>query len=162
MHRRMGLPLAALACFAALAIPSHAAHEMVFIGVSRTEVAASAGVLAMAQSCRQDFGEDARMATTDEVFESPAEAPHNNVGAWVQFNPALAIVNPLDGHTVLQDKHGMEITLSVGIRRNCGGWRFADPDGQAIAVTRGGGLFVVNCAAPRLVACSVPRESKIK
>jgi len=115
-----------------------------FAGFTTATMSGSAGYLGMNNACRNDFGSDARMATSTEVAQSNLGAAQSGV-AWVQgvshaSDPSLDAVSGTSTGSL-----------------TCKGW---SDSGSITALTVDGANFSMGtqfCYQASAVACSVPR-----
>ena len=124
---------------------------MVFVGYSTEEVLGDAGVTGLTRACGSDFGEQARVCTTEEfMLSTDTDEPGVN-HAWI-----LPVFFGSEGANIV-DYSG----AAAGHKQmSCEGWTSDATTG--IVVTTGGGIIaqggITECNVLRQVTCCAPAQ----
>lgn len=111
--------------------------EYWFVGFSTATVNGGVGLVGMHGACQEDFGPEARMSTTTELFRSPFATPQ----------PGLAWINPTDDLNNAGETRGI-----------CDGWTSVESDrfGPVVSGDVLGRRGSESCNDLYHVACAVP------
>lgn len=116
-------------------------------GFTNTTVPGTGGYLALANACETEFGSSARVATSQEVLDTPALATGTGQ-AWVRgISASGGFVN------------GWIMEMASGIWAqsiNCQGWRDIGTTGSLALDTSNHSFTTASCNSSNKVACAIP------
>jgi len=131
------------------AVESGVEQQYEFVGFSSNSVQASSGYQGLTDSCRLDFGNDARIATTQDVSVSNLGTAQTDV-AWVQ-GIAHASNSGVDAVTGANTGVVNERSLTCEGWSGYGGGNGLIVDGSDFSIRSQG------CYLSSVVACSLPK-----
>ena len=127
------------------AMPDGTESSYEFAGFSTATMTGSAGYFGMVDACRDTYGAEARLATSEEVAESSLDVNQSGV-AWVQgiAHPSDPAIDTITG-------------ISTGTNLTCTGW---SNSGSNLGLTVNGSTYSMAtqfCYQSAAIACSIPK-----
>jgi hypothetical protein len=127
------------------------------------------GYAGMNAICQAEFGENARMCTTKEWFNTKVTVPNRqeSLNAWLKPTPVATVYNPNQGETLYMDWIGAELILTgfggYPLSATCEGW-FTDGGTRGYVVIEGSPtpasshVTTINCSSIIHVTCCAPAQ----
>ena len=132
-----------------------------YIGNTTAVTLPSIGLNKLNDLCRADYGNEARMCSTKEYFETPDTTANAAGAAWVNPHIVTSVVSPINNDILLIDWTGARGTST---RLSCSQWTSDNGSHTATTISNDGvptGTKFVEtddgCTVSRQIVCCTPQ-----